>query len=606
MTGIRVIRRGLIGAAALLCVMGLGLAALLAGVDAGHFRGALVGYAERSTGRRITVTGPLKAQLFSRHPRITAQNVSIGNPPWTPAGDTAHIDTLTVVFDLPWPGREGRIDSLRLEGAKLTLYRDSKGHANWQRRNPDEADGKGLPLIASLMAANAAVTLDDQRRHLNFQGSVSAEDAKRPDGAAALQIQGSGTLNGHPVTFELTGDALSAASHDHPYRFSFAEKSSGSKLIADGALPKPFDFNLLEAGFEASGDDLKDLYFLAGVALPNTGHYRVTGHYSRHRDRIRFADLQLNTGQTDVKGAIDIEIAGGRPRSSAKLSSQNLRLADFGLRAAGRETQPSSLLLSSAAVNPDAMRRADAAVAFEARQVQVGRQVLQHFSGKLQLERGIAMAAPLSGEILGGKLSGKVKLDATQDTPLAEVDLTITDLQLAQWPHKGDEPPLEGAARLQLKVTGRGSSVHEVAASADGSASMKLPQGAMRTSLAELTGIDLRGLGLTLEKNKSETAVRCAAVNFSAHAGVFTVQQMIIDTEPVRIQGEGAIHMDTESVGLVMRGEPKSMRVLRLKAPVAVRGTLARPSFGIEKGDSKLVLVDRGHGKDEDCSALVK
>lgn len=600
------IRRGLIGAAALLCVIGLGLAALVAGLDAGHFRGALVGYAERSTGRRITVAGALKTHLFSRHPSITAENVTIGNPPWTPAGNTAHIDTLSLVLDMPWPGREGRIESLRMQGAKLTLYRDSKGHANWQRRNPDEADGKGPPLIASLTAANAAVTLDDQRRHLNFQGSVSAADAKRPDGTAALAMQGSGTLNGHPVTFELTGDALASASHDHPYRFSFAENSSGSKLTADGALPKPFDFSRLEAGFEASGDDLKDLYFLVGVALPNTGHYRVTGHYSRRGDRFRFADLQLNTGQTDVKGAVDIDVAAGRPRSTAKLNSQNLRLADFGLRAAGRETQPSALLLSGAALNPEAMRRADAAVTFEARQVEIGRQVLQRFSGKLQLERGIATAAPLSAEILGGRLSGKVKVDATQDAPLADVDLTIVDLQLGQWPHKGDEPPLEGAARLHLKINGRGTSVHAVAASAEGSASLVLPQGEVRRSLAELTGVDLRGLGLTLEKNKGETPVRCAAVNLSAHAGVFTVQQMIIDTEPVRIEGEGAIRMDTESLDLMLRGEPKSLRVLRLKAPVAVRGTLAHPTFGIEKGDSKLLLVDRGHGKDEDCSALVK
>jgi hypothetical protein len=46
--------------------------------------------------------------------------------------------------------------------------------------------------------------------------------------------------------------------------------------------------------------------------------------------------------------------------------------------------------------------------------------------------------------------------------------------------------------------------------------------------------------------------------------------------------------------------------VLRLKAPLMVRGTLAHPAIGIEKGDSKLLLVDRGHGKDEDCAALLQ
>jgi uncharacterized protein involved in outer membrane biogenesis len=602
----RVIRHAVIGAVALLCVIVLGLAGLVAGVDAGHFRGVLVGYLERSTGRRITVAGPLEAQLFSMHPRITAQGVTIGNPPWTPPGDTAHIDRLSVIFELPRKGRPGRIDSLRLEGAKLTLYRDAAGHANWQRRDPDQADGQGLPLIASLSATNAMLTLDDQKRHLNFQGSVSADDAKQPDGAAAFQIQGAGQLNGHPVTLELTGDALPSASHDHPYRFTFTENSSGSRLTADGALPQPFDFNFLEADFTAAGDDLKDLYFLAGVALVNTGHYRVTGHYSRHRTQSRFTNLQLATGQSDLAGVLDVEAGTGRPRSTAKISAHNLRLADFGLRAAGRETEPWPLLLSNAAVNPDAMRRADAVVELKADRVQVGRQVLQDVAGKLQLEHGIATATPITAEILGGKLSGKVKLDANQNPPQADAELKIVDLQLAQLPHKSADAPLEGVARLHLKISGHGASVHQVAAAAEGTLSMVLPKGTMRTSLAELIGLDLRGLGLALEKNKGDTNVRCAAANFQAHAGIFTVQRLVLDTDPVRIDGEGAIRMDTETLDLVLRGEPKSMRVLRLKAPLKVQGTLAHPSIGIQQGDSKLVLVDRGRGRDEDCTALTE
>jgi uncharacterized protein involved in outer membrane biogenesis len=590
----------------LLCVMGLGLAAFVAGVDAGHFRGALVGYVERSSGRRITVAGALQVHLFSLHPGFTAEGVTIGNPPWTPAGVTGQIDAVTVAFSLPRWGHPGRIDSLRMQGAKLTLYRDAAGHANWQRRDPDTTDSPGLPLIASLSAANMAVTLDDQRRHLSFQGSVSAEDAKRPDGAAALQIQGAGQLNGHAVSFELTGDALPSASRDHPYQFSFVENSSGSHLTAEGALPRPFDFRRVEAGFEASGDDFKDLYFLTGVTLVNTGRYRVSGHYSRHSTRSRFTNLQLTTGQSDVKGEVDIDVATGRPRSTAKLSAQELRLADFGLRAAGRETEPSGLLLSNAAVKPEAVRRADAVVDFQANRVAVGRQALQNFSTKLVVERGVVTATPISGEILGGKLSGRVKLDATKDVPLADVELSIADLQLAQWPHQGADPPLEGAARAHLKLSGRGSSVHQVAASAEGSATLVLPRGSVRTSLAELGGLDLRGLGLTLEKNTGATAVRCATANFLAHAGIFTAQRLVLDTEPVRISGEGSIHMDTETLDLVIRGEPKSLRVLRLKAPLMVRGTLAHPAIGIEKGDSKLLLVDRGHGKDEDCAALLQ
>jgi uncharacterized protein involved in outer membrane biogenesis len=600
-------RRGLIGVAALLVMTVIVLTVLVVGLDAGYFRGTLLGYLERSTGRKITVSGPLEVRLLSRHPSVSAHGVTIGNPPWTPPGITAQIDFLSLVYDWPPWGAAKRIESLRMQGARLTLFRDATGHANWQRRNPDEHNTRQVALIASLTASNAHVIMNDERRHLKFDGTVSAQDATRADGAAALQIQGSGVLNGANVALELTGDALSGASHDQPYRFSFSEKASGSVLTAEGSLPKPFDFNFLEANFVTSGPDLKDLYLLTGVSLINTGAYRLTGHYSRGETQSRFTELRLSTGQSDLSGSVLVDAATSRrPRTTAKLHAQRLRSADFGLRAAGRQTVPYPLLISNAPLNPEALRRGDASIDFDAQRFEVGRESLQDVALKLTFERGLVTAAPVTAGLLGGKLSGQVKIDVTQDSPRADVDLTLTGLQLDQLPHKSPEPPLDGSLRAHIKFTGHGRSAHEVAASAEGTATFSLPQGTVRASLAELAGLDLRGLGLTLENSKRDTPIRCAVANFQAHGGVFSSQRLVMDTEPVRIQGEGSVHMDTETLDLVLRGEPKSLRVLRLKAPLLIRGTLAHPELSIEKSDSKLMLVDKGRGKDEDCSALLQ
>jgi len=53
-------------------------------------------------------------------------------------------------------------------------------------------------------------------------------------------------------------------------------------------------------------------------------------------------------------------------------------------------------------------------------------------------------------------------------------------------------------------------------ASGNGSLTAVMPQGAIRDSLAELTGIDLRGLGLLLSKDQHDTPLRCAV---RAHGG---------------------------------------------------------------------------------------
>jgi uncharacterized protein involved in outer membrane biogenesis len=147
--------------------------------------------------------------------------------------------------------------------------------------------------------------------------------------------------------------------------------------------------------------------------------------------------------------------------------------------------------------------------------------------------------------------------------------------------------------------------LHEFVASADGTVLATLRGGTVRDSLAELTGIDLRGLGLLLSKSQKEVPVRCGIANFEARDGTFTAKELVLDTESVLIAGEGSIHMDTETLDLALRGYPKSTRFLQLRAPIVIGATLAKPSVGIQARDSKLVLVDRGHAKDADCESLI-
>jgi hypothetical protein len=123
--------------------------------------------------------------------------------------------------------------------------------------------------------------------------------------------------------------------------------------------------------------------------------------------------------------------------------------------------------------------------------------------------------------------------------------------------------------------------------------------------LAELTGLDLRGLGLLITKSKKEAVVRCGVASFQAHDGLLTAETLIIDTDPVLITGDGTVQLATEAIDLTLHGEPKGTRILRMQAPVLIQGTLKHPSMGIQGHDSRLKLIDRGHAKDADCAALM-
>jgi len=610
MTGVSVLRRGLtwlLGA-----LLGLILIALLLGIalDAGYFHGPLVKWLAADAQREIRVDGPLQLHLFSRNPRLTAERVTIGSPPWTPPGIAVQADKITVVFEAPRFGRLFEIATLQIEGATLHMFRDVPGHANWQLKNPDEAISPGLPITHAVSMVDAHVLLEDAQKNRQFDGTITVQDGGSAQGAEPLRIEAKGQLNGRPVSFELIGDPLRTASHSEPYGFTLSERSSGSHLTAKGTLSKAFDLLDMDAAFEVNGADLRDIYYLTGTKLIDTGVYHVTGKFSRRGDTAWYRDLAVAFGQSDIRGSVSIGLQKGLSNIDADLTSQSLRLADLGPRAAGRNPEQESaqpMLFSNAAPNAGALRPMKAMVRFRAKRVLVGHTSLNTVAAKITVDRGVLAVAPLSADVLDGKMNLQLKVDARKEIPAIDLDVRIAGLQLGQYARKGTGPPaIEGSLGLRVSLTGHGKSLHEFAAGADGTVKATLPSGTVRDSLAELTGIDVRGLGLLLTENKKEVPVRCGVASFEAHDGTLTAQNLILDTEPVLIAGEGSVHLDTETLDLVLRGYPKSVRFLQLRSPILIRGTLAHPSVGIEAHDSKLVLVDRGKGKDADCGSLLQ
>jgi AsmA family protein len=620
-----IIRRVLASTAVVVAAVPVVLAVLGAALDAGYLHRPFIRWVIARAGRTIQIDA-LQTHLLSLEPRVTAERVTIGNPPWTPAGVTAEIERIECVFRIPGFGHGFGFQRLQMDDAKLHLMRDSKGHANWQRTDPGKGPQSDLPLIRSLTMRGAHVELDDALRHLQFTGTVSAHDVPDKGTPPPLVIRGQGELNGKQAEFEITGDSLATASRSHAYGFAFAEQSSGSHLSGNGSLLRSFDFDAIDAAFSASGQDLADLYLLTGVSLINTGDFHLSGTVVRRGTHTQFSDLAVTSGQSDVRANVSIDSAGERPKFAADFESAVLRTADLGLRAAGREHDPEAdkLLLSNAVFIPRTLRRADWAVQFRASRIDVSRVSLHEVSARITIEHGVLTVAPMLAELLGGKLSAHLKLDARSDSPTSDVDLKLAGAQLARFDRKDTgPPPAEGSLHARVSIRGQGRSIHQVAASADGTVSAVVTHGSIRTSLAELTGIDLRALGLMLAKDKQATDIRCGVAGFRAHEGTLSAQSVVLDTDPVLVTVEGQLRLDSESLDFAMHGHPKSPRLFRLRAPVLVRGTLVHPAIGIQAGKAAaqtaeavalgviltplgglLAFVDPGLAKDADCASL--
>jgi uncharacterized protein involved in outer membrane biogenesis len=581
-----------------------------------HLKGPIVRYVAGQSQREIRVDGAFKASLLSLHPRIVADGVVIGNPAWMPPGQTAEIGHLELGYDL-FP--DFRLHTVVMERATLHLMRLDNGHSNWQVRPPGSGRGTGPPLIHSLRMPKARVFYDDARRRLKFDGILTAQDLPQGGPTPPLRIEGAGQLNGRPTNFALNCDPLATVTRGKPYRFDFLEASSDTLLTGRGQVPQPFDFHYLDLVFESTGADMKDLYFLTGLSLPETGGYHFTGRFELRDRHLEFNDLQAHSGASDMHGTIVVETQrGGAPsHTRMDLRSKLLRLADLGAQAAGRAADPDNQgrLFSNTPFQLQGTRKAIAEIGFHADTLQIGRTPVADLAAKVNINLGTIEVAPLSATVRDGKVTGGFKIDATHDVPRANVDLRVVHMKLAT----SIEGPLQG----RLTVEGKGNSLHDLAADAAGTVTAVLPHGEMRSSLAELAGLDLRGLGMMATGNEENTGIRCGVASFEVKKGTLTAQRLLLDTDPVLITGEGTIDMDSEALDLRLVGRPKHPR-LRVRAPLLVHGTLRHPTFSTDARKpmaqaagaialgvlltpvaAMLAFVDPGLARDSNCGALL-
>ena len=207
-------------------------------------------------------------------------------------------------------------------------------------------------------------------------------------------------------------------------------------------LPQPFAFDILDATFLAAGADLKDLYYLTGVHLPDTGDYRLSGALSRRALHTQFLDLAVNFGSSDVRGSLTVDAADATAPLRARPAIPFPAAGRSGNRAAGRRAAPPSpLLLSNAPVSLNLMRMGEITAQFRADELLVGRVPLRQVSLTASIDHALLRVTPLTAQLLGGRLDAHLQLDATRDVPQAALGLSLHDLQVGQFAAEGSAAP---------------------------------------------------------------------------------------------------------------------------------------------------------------------
>lgn len=623
--------------------LGVALVILIALFDWNWFRGPLERYLSKSSGRPVTI-GVLDVEL-ALVPRIVLTDIEIGNAPW--AGDAPLVSLRELMLSVSVPSLftdQIVLPHLRLTEGQLNLVRDKEGRANWKLRESDQPSTRTVD-VQSLALNNASLSLRDAVQNIE----VNASGVSRVEGPYEARMTFSGRWRGSPFEgIADTGNVLALRESSEPFPVRLSVRAGRTSISAEGEMGNIRSLSRIDAKVAVSGPSLAMLYPTLPLALPDTPPYRITGRLVREGDVYSYTGFSGVIGNTDLAGDARFERRKPRPLLTATLKSRSLDLADLGplvglppRPGAGAAPQvakgtatpakstpaklPSGKVFPNNDFNREKLNVMDADVRLNAAALKIPEQIpLEDFHAHLKLNNGVLVLDPMNFGLAGGDLVSTITLDARNNPIAAKASIDLRRVKLGEL-----FPTLEtakktssGSLGAQIRLAGRGNSVSDMLATADGSINAGMAGG--RVSELGVWLINLHGGQLLplLFGGDRPTQIRCGAAAFAVDDGVATLGLFVFDTDESNIGGSGTINLGAEKLDITLEPRSKKAGILSLRGPVHIRGTfrdadIALSSQTIGRGASAVALgllnpllaliplIETGPGQNADCQAVL-
>jgi uncharacterized protein involved in outer membrane biogenesis len=557
----------------------VGVAIAIATVDPTRFVAPLAARVKEATGRDLTVQGPVSI-AFSLSPKIVLGRVSFANAPWAkaPAMFTAARVEAEIAL-LPLLSRRFEVVELALVDPVIDLETDANGHGNWEFAPPKSATATASP---SPTASSAIAIGNFTVRHgtLSYRSgesgkvssaSIDTMSLRARDMTSPVAVEFRGVVGDVPVA--LSGDVGAAdlwLRENAPYPIALKGEIAGRSARVETKLAR--------TDTTKAFDDLNAMF--DGVAA--TGSVRIVDEKG-HRKYV--VDLHVPT----LELAKLSSAAGSSAKGGAAKTAGNPRAASSRYLIPDTPLPPIPLLAQDS----------EGAIAIDDLVMRDGAHV-RRVETKFTTGGGALDATFGAGEMLGGSLRGRLRVDGAQDAPRVRLSLDAQNLDLpALASRAGVKRDIHGGrVRATLEIDGRGASPHAIASTMSGSilavsgpASLGRGGTAGADALAQL----LAALD-PLSGVDTATELRCAVFRLPLFNGVAHIDRSIaVETAKVSASASGTLNFKDETLDLAVHPQFHQgikIDVSQFASLVRLRGPFDKPSVGIDAANTAKTIAE--------------
>jgi AsmA family protein len=559
--------------------------------------------ASSALGREVKIAH-LHVQL-GRVTTMSADDVRIANPAGFPQeGDFARIARLSVQADVMAyiRSRQVVLPEIALERPEVQALQTADGKNNYTLALGGGSAGPGAK-IGDLRISDGHAHVVIPSLKADFALGIATREAPAAAGATAtpesqIVVDAKGTYAGQPVTGQLVGGTLlSLRDEQHPYPVNLKLANGATHVSLAGTVTDPLTFDGADLKLELAGADMRDLYHLTGIPIPETPAYRITGQLDYGDNKFRFRGFRGVVGSSDLHGTIEEDPGRERPIITADLASTKVDLADLGgfvgttpgrqstanqSAAQKRElarTEANPKLLPDTPISLPKLRAADVKLRYRGEHI-IGRSVpLDNLVVNLSIVDGKIALEPISFGVGRGRIAGTVALDGSGNVirTKAGVDFEHVDLaRIMAATHMFDGA---GAIGGHADIVTSGNSLAQMLSNGNGELRLLMTGGDLSALLVDLSGLQFGNALLSALGMPQRTPIQCMLADFSLQKGLLDTRTLLLATKEGNVHGAGSVNLTNETVDYKLSTKAAHFSIGSLHTPIDITGPLKSPSI---------------------------
>ena len=324
-------------------------------------------------------------------------------------------------------------------------------------------------LSARVAAVDNDYTVKELVGHVGTGGATNRVTITKAELSAArgkpINLTVQGRYRDVPFKASLVGGSLvELTTPSSPWPIKLKANAVGTTIGIDGTVAQPLDRKGLDLRTKISGQKLSALEPLLDIALPALGAYELSGRVIDGDDGYSVTGLKGNIGGTDVSGRLALDGKGSRPHVRAKLASKTLnleRLMAADAPVSSQDREPAALDLP---LPIDMLRAIDADLVLDVKKLIGAPIAIDDLTVTAKLKNGQMTVTPIAMSMPGGRIKGRMQLDASGDDPRLSIELSTDQLDINRTIKAlADIEDLRAAVTdLRIELAGRGKTMRKL------------------------------------------------------------------------------------------------------------------------------------------------